>query len=63
MRIESIRRRLREHGAQACHEHRVLRLWAMALPQHSGKRKPEFDEAARLPLEDIALDESSENIP
>jgi 23S rRNA (adenine2503-C2)-methyltransferase len=41
MRIESIRHRLREHGAQACHEHRVLRLWAMALPQHSGKRKPE----------------------
>jgi 23S rRNA (adenine2503-C2)-methyltransferase len=41
MRIESIRRRLREHGAQACHEHRVLRLWAMALPQHGGKRKPE----------------------
>ena len=41
MRIETIRQRLRQHGAQACHEYRVLRLWANALPQASGKRKPE----------------------
>ena len=41
MRIETIRQRLRQHGAQACHEHRVLRLWSNALPQASGKRKPE----------------------
>ena len=41
MRIETIRHRLREHGAQACHAHRVLRLWAMALAQDSGKRKPQ----------------------
>ena len=41
MRIETIRQRLREHGALPCHEHRVLRLWANALPQASGKRKPE----------------------
>jgi len=41
MRIETIRERLRQHGAQACHTYRVLRLWANALPQASGKRKPE----------------------
>ena len=41
MRIETIRQRLRAHGARPCHEHRVLRLWANALPQASGKRKPE----------------------
>ena len=41
MRIETIRQRLRAHGAQPCHEHRVLRLWTNALPQASGKRKPE----------------------
>ncbi len=41
MQIESIRQRLRVHGALPPHEHRVLRLWANALPQTSGKRKPE----------------------
>ena len=41
MRIETIRQRLRQHGAHACHEHRVLRLWANALSQAGGKRKPE----------------------
>jgi len=41
MHIDTIRQRLRQHGAQACHEYRVLRLWANALPQASGKRKPE----------------------
>ncbi len=41
MRIEQIRQRLRTHGARPDHEHRVLRLWSQALPQGSGKRKPE----------------------
>lgn len=41
MRIEDIRQRLRALGAKPCHEQRVLRLWAQALPQDSGKRKPE----------------------
>lgn len=40
-RLSEWRARLRAHGAQPCHEHRVLRLWANALPQTSGKRKPE----------------------
>ena len=41
MHIDTIRRRLRAHGAGPCHEHRVLRLWLHALPQDSGKRRPE----------------------
>jgi len=41
MQIESIRQRLRAHGAGPLHAYRVLRLWANALPQASGKRKPE----------------------
>ena len=41
MRIHDLRERLRAHGALPLHEHRVLRLWANALPQASGKRKPE----------------------
>jgi 23S rRNA (adenine2503-C2)-methyltransferase len=41
MRIEQIRQRLRTLGAGAGHEYRVLRLWSQALPQSSGKRKPE----------------------
>jgi 23S rRNA (adenine2503-C2)-methyltransferase len=41
MRIEEIRHRLRALGAKPCHEQRVLRLWAQALPQDSGKRRPE----------------------
>ena len=41
MRIHDLRERLRSHGALPLHEHRVLRLWANALPQASGKRKPE----------------------
>jgi 23S rRNA (adenine2503-C2)-methyltransferase len=39
--IRAIRDRLRRHGAQACHEHRVLRLWSQALPQDSGRRRPQ----------------------
>jgi 23S rRNA (adenine2503-C2)-methyltransferase len=41
MRIDDIRQRLRAHGAKPCHEQRVLRLWSQALPQDSGKRRPE----------------------
>ena len=41
MRIEDIRQRLRARGAKPAHEQRVLRLWAMALPQGSGRRRPE----------------------
>ena len=41
MRIEQIRQRLRTFGARPGHEYRVLRLWSQALPQGSGKRKPE----------------------
>jgi len=41
MRIEHIRQRLRALGAKPIHEQRVLRLWAQALPQDSGKRRPE----------------------
>ena len=41
MRIEDIRQRLRAAGAKPVHEQRVLRLWAQALPQDSGRRKPE----------------------
>ena len=41
MRLHDLRERLRGHGALPVHEHRVLRLWANALPQSSGKRKPE----------------------
>ena len=41
MQIDTLRQRLRAHGAKPCHEHRVLRLWAHALPQSSGKRRPE----------------------
>ena len=41
MRIEDIRQRLRALGAKPIHEQRVLRLWAQALPQEGGKRRPE----------------------
>ncbi|MDB5859725.1 MAG: putative methyltransferase [Ramlibacter sp.] len=40
MRIEELRQRLRAAGAGPTHEQRVLRLWAQALPQDSGKRRP-----------------------
>jgi 23S rRNA (adenine2503-C2)-methyltransferase len=39
--IRAIRDRLRRLGAQACHEHRVLRLWSQAMPQDSGRRRPQ----------------------
>jgi 23S rRNA (adenine2503-C2)-methyltransferase len=41
MQIEALRQRLRSAGAGPTHEHRVLRLWSQALPQDSGKRRPE----------------------
>ena len=41
MRIEHIRQHLRTLGAKPCHEERVLRLWAQARPQDSGRRRPE----------------------
>jgi 23S rRNA (adenine2503-C2)-methyltransferase len=41
LRIDDIRQRLRALGAGPAHEARVLRLWAQALPQGSGRRKPE----------------------
>jgi 23S rRNA (adenine2503-C2)-methyltransferase len=41
MDIESLRMRLRAAGAGPSHEQRVLRLWAQALPQTSGRRRPQ----------------------
>ena len=41
MRIEDIRRRLRDSGAKACHEQRLLRQWSQALPYEGGKRRPQ----------------------
>lgn len=39
--LPELRERLRAAGALPLHAHRVLRLWANALPQGTGKRKPE----------------------
>jgi len=39
--LEAVRGRLRAVGAGPSHEFRVLRLWANALPQDSGKRRPQ----------------------
>jgi 23S rRNA (adenine2503-C2)-methyltransferase len=41
MQVAQVRERLRAAGAGPGHEYRVLRLWANALPQASGKRRPE----------------------
>ncbi len=41
MQINDIRQRLVDIGAKPLHVQRVLRLWAMALPQDSGRRKPQ----------------------
>lgn len=38
MQIQTLRERLRAHGANPRHEHRVLRLWSQALPQNHGAR-------------------------
>jgi 23S rRNA (adenine2503-C2)-methyltransferase len=39
--LGQVRERLRALGARPLHEQRVLRLWSQALPQDSGKRRPE----------------------
>lgn len=39
--LSALRQRLRALGARPAHEQRVLRLWAQALPQDSGRRKLE----------------------
>lgn len=39
MRIEHIRQQLRDAGAQACHEDRILRAWLQALPLDSGPKR------------------------
>jgi 23S rRNA (adenine2503-C2)-methyltransferase len=39
MHIQSLRQRLRAVGAGAAHERRILRLWSLALPQDSGRRR------------------------
>ncbi|MBT9595092.1 MAG: RNA methyltransferase [Vitreoscilla sp.] len=41
MQINTLRERLRALGAAPAHEQRVLRLWAQARPQDSGKRRLE----------------------
>jgi 23S rRNA (adenine2503-C2)-methyltransferase len=41
MQVSALRERLRAAGAGPGHEQRVLRLWSNALPQSSGKRRPE----------------------
>ena len=41
MQISDLRERLRAAGAGPSHAYRVLRLWSNALPQTSGKRRPE----------------------
>jgi 23S rRNA (adenine2503-C2)-methyltransferase len=41
MQVSELRQRLRACGAGPSHEYRVLRLWSNALPQDSGKRRPE----------------------
>ena len=39
MRIEHITQRLRDLGAQPCHEQQILRQWAQARPQEAGRRR------------------------
>ena len=41
MRIAALQQRLRAAGAGPTHEQRVLRLWSQALPQDSGRRRPQ----------------------
>jgi 23S rRNA (adenine2503-C2)-methyltransferase len=57
MRIETLRQRLRAHGAKPCHEQRVLRLWAQALPQGHGRRPEDvLPQALRAALPELAAD-------
>ena len=41
MQVSELRQRLHAAGAGPGHAYRVLRLWSNALPQSTGKRKPE----------------------
>ena len=41
MQIQTIRQQLRTNGALAVHENRVLRSWVQALPQSTGRSRPE----------------------
>jgi 23S rRNA (adenine2503-C2)-methyltransferase len=52
MQISQIRQRLRQLGAKTIHENRILRLWAQALAQDSGKRQAEdfLPQALRVAL-------------
>lgn len=50
MRIEDIRRRLREHGAKTCHERRVLRAWTCALPLDASPRRMRVEDFLPLAL-------------
>ena len=54
--INNIRSRLRRLGAQPIHEQRILRLWAQAKPQDSGRRPLEsfMPTALRNALPDIS---------
>jgi 23S rRNA (adenine2503-C2)-methyltransferase len=55
VKIQDLRQRLRAAGAGPTHEQRVLRLWAQALPQDSGRRRPEdfMPRSLRSALADI----------
>ncbi len=49
MRIETLRQRLRDHGAKPCHEQRVLRRWVQALPtQGSASRRGDIQPLSLL---------------
>jgi len=55
MQISQLRQRLRALGANAAHEARVLRHWALAKPQDSGRRRNQhyLPQALREALPDI----------
>jgi len=50
MKIETIRQRLRELGAKACHEQRLLRAWLQAQPLGSGTRRQRAEDFLPLAL-------------
>jgi 23S rRNA (adenine2503-C2)-methyltransferase len=58
MRIDEVKRRLRDAGAGPLHEYRVLRLWSHALQRDSGKRRPStfFPASLLAELPSIELD-------
>jgi 23S rRNA (adenine2503-C2)-methyltransferase len=58
MHVSQLRERLRALGALPPHEERVLRLWARALPQDSGKRRLEnfLPQALRAQLPALATE-------